>query len=426
MPLSQKNGEIMKRLFDMFSSVRLTLALLLGLSLVAIGGTLWPIEKDNIQRYELYYQSLWFRLLLALLALNLAACTWRTFRRVWREKQSLLDRLTTLAVSSSPVAHPLPAVAADELVSRLQQQGYKSSRSGDQLLARRGLSGRWALPILHLSILAVMLGAWAAQLGFVGTVNMYVTHQIDTYFDWDVESQQPLGFSLRLDHFEPQYYPIELRFATIDPVTQETLQVYTAKEGETVDLGDGLTALVQRFFPEEEHLVLNLMSSGLPLGEYHALSGSRSYPNTVRLPVIIRPAAFRDPLLKQLHSEVSILENDQVVRQGIIEVNQPLVHRGVAIYQTAYSRDESGFWTCGFQLSKDPGEPVVWLGSIILSLALVLVFTVRLQALGLVPSEQGWQVVPLTGFRGDVGAARLQSLVAALGKVSLPDREAES
>lgn len=405
----------MKPILDFFSSVKLTLALLLGLSLVAVGGTIWPVEQGTIQRFELYYQSLWFRLLLGFLAINLAACSWRTLVRVSGEKKRLLALLERSGTSLHQAGLDLPHSDVDKLADRLLEQGYRISRSGDKVLARRGLAGRWSLPILHLSILAIMLGAWAAQLGFVGTLNMYVTHQSDKYFDWDIEGERPLGFTFRLDHFEPQYYPIDLRFATYDKQTRQQLQEFTTREGETVVLSPELSVQVLRFFPEEQHLVLGVLREGALIGEYHSLSGERTYPNSIDLGVVIKPTAFRDPLLKQLHSEASILENGEVVRQGIIEVNQPLVHRGVAIYQTAYSRDESGFWTCGFQLSKDPGEPLVWLGSIVLVLALMLVFTVRFRAVGIVSTADNCRLLTLAGFRGEVGREKLEVLVAALG-----------
>jgi cytochrome c biogenesis protein len=262
-----------------------------------------------------------------------------------------------------------------------------------------------------------MVGALAAQLGFVGTMNLYVTHQSDKYFDWDIEAESPLGFTFRLDHFEPQYYPIDLRFATYNKETREQLQEFTTREGETVALSPDLSVQVLRFFPEEQHLVLGIVRDGALIGEYHSLSGERTYPNSIDPGVEIKPTAFRDPLLKQLHAEVTILENDEIVRQGIIEVNTPLVHRGVAIYQTAYSRDESGFWTCGFQLSKDPGEPLVWLGCIVLTLALLLVFFLRFYAVGIVPTTNGSRLISLAGFRGDVGKERLAALVAILKRV---------
>ncbi len=406
----------MKPILDFFSSVKLTLSLLLGLSVVAVFGTIWPVEQDTILRFELYFQSLWFRLLLGLLALNLTACTWRTFLRVFGEKKRLLSLLVNSDPASQKTCHNLDCADLDKLAERLQQQGCSVTLSGDRLLARRGLIGRWALPILHLSILAIMIGALAAQLGFVGTMNLYVTHQSDQYFDWDIGAESPLGFTLRLDHFEPQYYPIDLRFATYDKQTREQLQEFTAREGDTVVLSPDMSVQVQRFFPDEQHLVLGIIREGALIGEYHSLSGERTYPNSIDLGVEIKPKAFRAPLLKQLHAEVSILENDEVVRQGIIEVNTPLVYRGVAIYQTAYSRDESGFWTCGFQLSKDPGEPLVWLGSVVLTLAILLVFFMRFFAVGVVPTADGYRLIPLAGFRGEVGQEKLRGLAMAVGR----------
>lgn len=411
----------MKPILDFFSSVKLTLALLLGLSVIAVFGTIWPVEQGTIQRFELYFQSLWFRLLLGMLALNLTACTWRTFQRVFGEKKRLQVQLENIGPAVEKAGHELNCTDLEQLSDRLQQRGYRVTRLDDKILARRGLSGRWALPILHLSILAIMVGALAAQLGFVGTMNLYVTHQSDQYFDWGVEGEVPLGFTFRLDHFEPQYYPIDLRFATYDKQTREQIQEFTTREGETVVLSADLSVQVLRFFPDEQHLVLGIIREGALIGEYHTLSGERTYPNSIDPGVEIKPTAFRDPLLKQLHCEVSILENGEVVRQGIIEVNTPLVHRGVAIYQTAYSRDESGFWTCGFQLSKDPGEPLVWLGSVILTLAILLVFFVRFSAVGIVPTATGFRMIALAGFRGDVGRGKIQELSFVVGRKTQND-----
>ena len=408
----------MKPILAFFSSLKLTLALLLGLSVMAIFGTIWPVEQGTILRFDLYFQSLWFRLLLGLLALNLSACTWQTLTRVAGEKRRLLEQLRQSGGAGHKTGHELPCKDMDVVCSRLQEHGYRVNHADGRLLARRGLIGRWALPVLHLSILLVMVGALASQLGFVGTMRLYVNHQSDEYFDWDSAADVPLGFTLRLDHFEPRYYPIDLRFATYNKDTRKQLQEFTTREGETVEISPGLSVRVLRFFPDEQHLVLAVMREGALIGEYHSLSGERTYPNSIDLGLEIKPTAFLDPVLKQLHCEVSILENDEVVRQGIIEVNTPLVHRGVAIYQTAYNRDESGFWVCGFQLSKDPGEPLVWLGSIVLPLAILLVFFVRFSAVGVVPDEELLRLRPLAGFRGEAGRQKLQALAAGLGRGS--------
>ena len=407
----------MKTVLDFLGSVKFTLVVLLGLSLVAVGGTIWPFEQGQVQRFDLYYQSIWFRILLGLLAINLLVCTWRNWARQFGDKKRLIASLHKAAPESSR-SYVLAGCDPAQLEARLRKLGYRLDLSDGAVLARRGMIRAWALPILHLSLLVIMLGAFLAELGFVGTINMYVNHQSDTYFDWDHQQDRPLDFTFRLDHFEPQYYPIDVRFATFTKDSREMLQEYTATEGDTVQLSEELAVELLRFYPEEEHLVLGVIRKGIFLGEYHGLGGGRSYPNSIDPGYDIVPTAFRDPLLKQLHSEVSIIENGQVVRQGAIQVNHPMVHRGVAIYQTVFSRDASGFWVCGFQLSKDPGEPLVWFGSVVLILALTVIVVLRYQAVGAVFDKQTCQLLPLAGFRGSAGRERFADLTRALDEGS--------
>ncbi len=410
----------MQRLLDLFGSVRLTLGVLLLLAAAAVGGTLWPVEQvleqgAPVQRYDLYYQAWWFRALLGVLAINLAVCTWRTVSRTLGTRQRLVAQV---ARGLAPVAgsQPLPEAGVEELTARLEACGYQVVAAGAGLLGQRRAASRWAVPVLHLAVIVIMAGAFASIFGFVGTINLYVTHQAEQVHDWATQAPRPLGFALRLDHFEVIYYPIDLQIAVIDPQRRELLRTVTTREGETADLGNGLTARVLRFYPEEEHLLLFLERQGAPVGEYHALGGPRDYPTNPSPGVTLKPAAFRDPVVKQLRSEVTILEGGREVRRGVIEVNTPLVHRGVAIYQTAYARDPNGFWFCGFQFSRDPGEPLVWGGSIVLALALLMVFSIRPQQVGVVPENGGWRLVPLGGFRGEAGRQQLETLAANLSR----------
>lgn len=395
------------------SSLRLTLALLLGLALVSVVGTLRPAADG---RYELFYQSPWFRLLLALLAVNLAVCTVKTIRRNLRDRFRHREVLRTDQVFASPLRYVLPHnAAADPLAGKLEQQGYRVWRDGERLLARRGLAGRWGSTVVHLSVLVIMLGALTAQLGFVGTLPLYVGDKSAVYFDWAKQKDLPLGFEFRLDFFEPVYYPIELQFAVIDPPSREAIRTYTVREGDSVELPmAGTVARVIKFIPLEEHLILGIYRHGTYLGEYHAMGGRQPFANQLDLGVELRPVAFRDPVLKQLHSEVSILEKGQLVKEGIIEVNQPLEYKGIVIYQTAYSRDKFGFWSAGFQFSRDPGKPVVWAGCISLVLGLLMAFAIPYRAVGVTRIDDETLFVALAGFRGEAGQKDFDRLERSL------------
>lgn len=399
------------------SSLKLTLALLLGLSGLAVIGTVRPLAEG---RYELFYQSLWFRFGLALLAVNLAACTLKTLRRNLRDREQLFELLHGEQVFAVSPRYVLSAKLEIQALQRgLTDSGYRVARQGDALLARRGLPGRWGSTLVHLAVLIIMCGALAGEMGFVGTLNLHVGDKSATYYDWSKDDDRPLGFEFRLDRFAPVYYPIELQFAAFEPATRREIRRYTVKEGDTVELPPpGGSARVEHFDPLTEDLLLTINRDGRELGEYHAMGGKHRFNNVLDLGFELRPLAYRDPVLKQLHSEVSILERGQVVHQGAIEINHPLSYRGVKIYQTAYNRDKFGFWSAGFQVTRDPAEPLVWFGSILLIGGLLVAFFNPYRAVGITRYGDETLLVGLAGFRGQAG----EELLDALEK-HLVDRE---
>lgn len=397
-------------ILNFLSSLRLTLALLLGLAGVAVFGTLRPVADG---RYDVFYQSFGFRLLLSLLAVNLAVCTLKTIRRNLGEGRRAFETLRSEQFFSLPLRVPLPGdLSPGKAADVLRQRGYRVRSEGGAVFARRGTAGRWGSTVVHVSFLTIMVGALAAETGFVGTLNIYAGDQSRVYWDWNRRADLPLGFTFRLDAFEPLYYPIDVQFAAVDPQTGATLATYTTREGETVQLPiPDLRARVMRFLPFEQQLILGIYRQGEFLGEYIAAVGRGAPQNTVDPGVVLQPLAFRDPVLRQTRSEVSIVENGKVVREGVIEINRPLVHRGVYIYQTAFDRDKFGFWYAGFQFTRDPGKPVVWIGCIGLVAGLLLAFVVPYRSVGVVRQGDELFLVSFSGFRGEEGVSRLEAIV---------------
>jgi cytochrome c biogenesis protein len=383
---------------QLLTSVRLTLGLFFAIALLSVIGTL---QRPEDGRFELFFQHPLFRLLLVLLAINMLACTIRTIRRNLQDRRRHLSTLANAPASRWILSAPLASIVAG-----LRRQGYLVQEEDGRLLAQRHLPGRWGSTVVHLSCLLIMVGALSSSLGFVGTIHLYNGDKSATYFDWSSQSDRPLGFEFRLDHFEPVYYPIELQFVALDAATGQELATLTTREGETVLLPGGYSAKVIRYYFFEEDLVLNLYRGGQDLGIYHALGGKRSAEQNPPLPMLLKPLAYRDPLVKQLRSEVTILKKGEVVRRGVITVNDPLIFEGVAIYQTVYNRDKFGFWSAGFQLSRDPGEPLVWFGCITIVLGLLLAFCLPYKALGVV----GQTLIPLAGFAGEAGENALKRL----------------
>ena len=387
---------------QLLTSVRLTLGLFFAISLYSAVGTLQQREDG---RFDLFFQNPLFRTLLALLAINMLACTIKTIRRNLQDRRRHFSSLT-----NPPASRWALSASGATIVAGLRRQGYLVQEEEGRILAQRHLPNRWGSTIVHLSCLLIMAGALSSSLGFVGTISLLSGDKSASYFDWSSQSERPLGFELRLDHFEPIYYPIELQFVALDPGTGREMATFTTREGETVLLPDGFSAKVVRYFFFEEDLVLNIYRGGEDLGLYHALGGKRRAEKNPPLPMLLKPLAYRDPIVKQLRSEVSILKGGEVVRRGVITVNDPLTYEGVTIYQTAYHRDKFGFWSAGFQLGRDPGEPLVWIGCITMVLGLLMAFIRPYQALGVV----GATLIPLVGFPGEAGENALKRLQTEL------------
>ena len=394
-------------MFKLFTSVKLTLALLLLLAVISIGGTIVPVEA---QRYELYYQNFAFRILLGLLALNLICCTLKSFpqkrdyRRQLQQSLAAKQQGEELQVESLSVAE-----------ARLAASGYRVSVESELLLAERGSFGRWGSTLVHLAILLIMFGAILGETGFVGTINTYLQQPNHLYYDWDVQQDRELGFQFRADSFRLRYYPIQLRFDLIDAVTDNSHGQLLLKDNERFEVpGSVLSGQLRGFDPEARVLTVDVLEQGKIIGQYLVGEKFEQFGSAQHPGFRLNNIAFRDPVLKQMEAEVSVLEDGRVVKQGTIRVNEPLTFRGISFYQTAYGQDEAGRRSVGFQLSKDPGEGLVWAATLLLMLGFALAFFLPRRAVGIKQVADQLRLYPLHGWRGESGSEKLTDLLKLL------------
>jgi cytochrome c biogenesis protein len=191
---------------------------------------------------------------------------------------------------------------------------------------------------------------------------------------------------------------------------------------------DGMNVRILKFDPPKKKIILDLYRGIDSLGEYRATSKPRRYLGPGDLPLEFLSTAFKDPVLKQLRSDVSWLNSGQIVKQGKIMGKQPLVYQGVAICQTAFDMDKFGNWYAGFQFSKDPGEWVVWIGSILIVPGLVIAFAVPFRAIGLTRLNSQLYLVGLLVFWWrDVFGSTAWGLIIVAGRTRAvrerPDRQ---
>jgi cytochrome c biogenesis protein len=294
----------------------------------------------------------------------------------------------------------------------LRKAGFAIHSHENTVLAQRGRLGRWGSTIVHLSLLLIITGAILGEAGFVGTMNTYLHQVNDRYFDWDAQADLPLGVGLRADSFIASYYPITLRFDLLAAADQGLLRSVTLLEGEEFKVDElGLAGIVRHFEPNMGVLQVEIFRQQQSLGFYEVTANTEKFNQSLNPGFQIANIEYRDPILKQMETEVSIFLDDKLLQKGQIRVNQPFTFSGVSVYQTAFQYHGDGVWSVGFQLSKDPGEPLVWGGSILLVCGLLGVLLLPYRVVGVVRQPDGqFGLVALVGYSDADGQQRLQQL----------------
>lgn len=222
-----------------FSSLKLTIFLLITLALVSIIGTVIPqnmLREDYLKFYKEstyatlkavgfldMYHSWWFVAILLLLTINLIACSLKHFPRTWKffsHPTRVLDK--TLEKGSAPalVWHRSwklmpddPATLAVRLESLwsggwqwLKQEGEIGSEI--HWVAEKGRWSRLGVYFVHLSILVIFAGGIIGSLfGLKGFVNIPEGEKITSFYTYgDQRTPVELGFSVECLDFSVEFY----------------------------------------------------------------------------------------------------------------------------------------------------------------------------------------------------------------------------
>ena len=407
---TQKEEGFVDILFNLFRSVKLTIGLLILLAIVSIIGTFIKqnaASAEYIQRYgiDLYnvldffnlfdmYHSWWFSAILVLLVINLVACSLRRIRgilsQVFRapETKALEDSMVRALPYVEKVRTLAPSKREEEIQSYLKKWLGSPDRieteSSITLYSEKGRFSRLGFPTTHLSILIILIGGLLGSLyGFRGFVNILEGETVDQVYlrVKDGEIGKPLGFKVRCDDFSLTYYDLPGRqerhvkeytsILTIldngQAVLRQTIQVnhplrykglafYQSSYGAIYDVSLG----VQRK-DKKEKMVLKLTE-----GETAPL------PNSNTLIRILRYA-------HQVHNfgegvQVVLFKPNEEPRPFWLLKNFPQLdqQRGDEFLLTFEGFTEREY--TGLQVTKDPGVWIVWMGSGLMILGLIISF----------------------------------------------------
>jgi len=366
-------------------------------------GADFALTLHNLGIADIFHTP-WFLSLIALLTVNMVACSvQRVFPKVRSLKQQMPylkgEAIEKLAFSSKLAVPLSPQSGLAVLDAQLRRAGYKTSSNGTRLVAEFGKFGRLAPTVTHIGLLTLLAGvtisSWTGFSGFQmipvgGSLHFGSSEHsklwIGTLPEWRVVVDQ----SRREDYEtgEPKQWYSDL--TVVDggvPVKKQQISVNNPLSYKGVDIYQSSWALDSirlRFNGKERRLGLRqmgrLQAAFLPLEAGTILIFSvRNQTQPVR--VFAKTPAWDAPrMLNQIELGKSIkLGNVEVTYAGLI----PLT---------------------GLQYKCDPGLPVTYVafGFIILGVLLAAVPHRQVWACGQEASNsQGGSALLTAGSNGD-------------------------
>lgn len=399
--MKSDSGSFVTSLWKFFSSLKLTIFLLIGLATVSIIGTIIPqgtpppaqyLQTISQAKFDIYqklgffdmYHSWWFILLLYLLTLNLVACTLRRLPHDWKTMTEIVPTLDDAREKSLANSHAwkLKGSAGDirHKATELLKTSFAvpiETKVNDEyhLFAQKGRYSRLGVYLLHAGIVVVFIGAIIGSLfGFKGFVWINEGESVSTVSS-NSGTPLDLGFSVRCDAFSVSFYDTGApkEFKSILTVIENGRTVIDKRP---VIVNDplsykGLTFYQSSYSPAGAP-VFHLSARDRKSGAVSRISVAQG--ETVRLPngESLRALDYTQdisPNIPQLSGQavrMELLPREGASRIFLLLRNYPAFDdmRGGDQVFSFDGVDEK--WRTGLQVTKDPGVGIVWAGCILL------------------------------------------------------------
>jgi len=415
----RKNSNI---IWNIFSSVKLTLFLLIILAITSIFGTLIPQQESamafaqklnpavfrllsSLQLFDMYH-SMWFRVIIGLLMLNLIVCSINRFPATLRlfSARPRPDRSQPFA-NLSPQRSFLVKGEIDEATGRaagLLKATYKNrerkdTERGNFLYGEKGRYSYFGVYLVHLSVFVILIGAIIGSLfGFEASVNIVEGEMVDSVALTNVRGQKSkeLGFGVRCENFTVDFYdngfPKEYRsdISFLDdgkvmkkgsllvnhPMTFRGIRFYQASYG-TIP-GDRIRLKISRHPGDNETITVEVKNSHpiqLPgnEGQFEVVEAHENLRGSMG------PAALIS--IKPLQGKVIrfwIFQSRKLLQERFPSamLKSPMFNPSAFKPYTFHLDEIKTRYYTGLQVNRDPGVPLVWIGFSMIVIGLFISF----------------------------------------------------
>ena len=408
-------------IWNILSSVKFTLILLIILAATSILGTIIPQQEsatgfaselspglanllNSLQLFDMYH-SIWFRLIISLLALNLIICSINRFPgtlTLFRLKpkpdrsKSFEDLAPGRKLSLKGELNKVTEIVFQGLEKQYKNVVQKRTDKGNFFYFERGRYTLFGVYLVHLSVLLILLGAIIGSIfGFNGYINILEGESADTVIlrNSTGHTHKDLGFSVSCEKFSvdfydngaPKEYRSDLNFIengnTVQkgillvnhPITFRGVTFYQASYGSSPGSRASLRVSKNKGALKDSLLEVELNKPTAIPGDGGQIILSELSDDFMRMgpavSIMIKP-----PEGKEI--SIWLFEYEDMIKKRFPEIFDQFPKLNPSVYEpyTFHLESiESKYYT-GLQINRDPGVLLVYVGFSMIIIGLFITF----------------------------------------------------
>jgi len=464
------SSDFLNQAWKFFTSVRLTVVLLLSLAITSIVGTLIP-QNESPEAYRqafgdfLYrlfqvldlfdmYHSWWFQLLLLLLTANVVICSLDRFSTTWkivtrRNPGFNLARFRSnknkVDMRDSRAPETLLPEAESLLKRHFRYRVTETTDDGFVLCAEKWRWTRLGVYIVHSSVVFLLIGGLIGSLfGFEGYVNIAEGESVSEVRLRNSNAVIPLDFAIRCDDFNVSFYDsgmpkeyrsrltileqgepvLEKAIVVNSPLRYKGINIFQSSYGEL----PGTTAgppetFTLSFTSKETGMIYSRKASigqKIPLPEELGELEIQGFVPTFDFRGTDIGATLVGTLIQKDGSQVELV---LPLRFPSFDKMSPMFNpdRSDAVFISVESVEQrqgsagKRYFT-GLQVTRDPGVPVVYAGFILIILGCIVTFFMSHQRVCIEATRDGGRSRVMVSGIANKNKLGMQRKVKAMGK----------